>query len=81
MKTASKITLGSLLGLVNGYLLGECRPQWIETNDVGRGYMTIIIPCVMIVVSLLITVAVLAVDWIVNRINANTRNNGIAGMK
>ena len=56
--------LGTLLGLVNGYFLGVWRSEWMNTNDVGRQWIRLIIPAMMIVTS----VGILVVVWITDRI-------------
>jgi hypothetical protein len=64
MRTASKIALGTLLGLANGYFLGVWREEWMNANDVARQWMRLIIPSMMLVAS----VGILVVAWIIDRI-------------
>lgn len=64
MRTGSKITLGTLLGLINGYFLGAWRFDWMNTDDVGRQWIRLIIPVMMLVSS----VGIIVVVWFSDRI-------------
>jgi len=72
MKQTSKIVLATFLGLVNGYLLGEVREQWNGASDVGRQWIRIIVPCMMVISSLVIVAIVVAADWVWRK---STRNS------
>jgi hypothetical protein len=69
MRTGSKITLGTLLGFVNGYLIAVWRSEAINTNDVGRQWIRLIIPGMMIIAS----VSLILVAWVVDRISRMKR--------
>lgn len=62
MRTKSTIALSTLLGLVNGYFLGVWRTEWMNTNDVGRQWIRLIIPGMMLVISIGIIVVVWVTD-------------------
>jgi hypothetical protein len=64
MKVGSKVILGTLLGLINGYFLGIWRPEWMDTNDVGRHWISLIIPAMMLIAS----VGVVLVVWLTDRL-------------
>jgi hypothetical protein len=64
MRTGSKITLSTLLGLVNGYFLGVWRSEYMGANDVGRQWISLIIPTMMLVAS----VGVVLVVWLTDRL-------------
>ena len=72
MRSGSKITLGTLLGLVNGYFLGGWRFEAMNTNDVGRQWIRLIVPAMMLVTSVGLVVVVWFTDklivWIMNRL-------------
>jgi len=67
MRTGSKITLGTLLGLVNGYFLGVWRQDWIGANEVARQWIRLIIPAMMLIASAGIFVVVWIADWATGR--------------
>ena len=67
MRTGSKITLGTLLGSVNGYFVGVWRSEWMDTNDVGRQWISLIIPAMMLVASAGVVLIVWLTDRLVGR--------------
>jgi len=74
MRAGSKITLGTLLGLVNGYFLGVWRSEWMDTNEVGRQWIRLIIPAMMLVASVGIVVVVVISDRITTKRKTGTSN-------
>lgn len=72
MRTGSKITLGTLLGLINGYFLGAWRFDWMNTDDVGRQWIRLIIRqwirLIIPVMMLVSSVGIIVVVWFSDRI-------------
>ena len=64
MRSGSKIILGTLFGLVNGYFLGVWRSEYMGANDVGRQWISLIIPAMMLVAS----VGVVLIVWLTDRL-------------
>ncbi len=73
MRIGSKISLGTLLGLVNGYFLGIWRQEWIDANEVARQWLCVIFPATMLAGSIGIVIIVWIADRILRRKNEHTK--------
>jgi len=65
MTNPAKASLVIALFLGNGYLVVGWLNSVPETNDVGRQWLRIIVPIMMVLYSLVSSAVVLAIDWIV----------------
>ena len=73
MSNHAKVILVIALLLGNGYLLMSWLKGASETNDVGRQWIRIIIPGMMVIFSL----GIAAIVWVVDRIVRSKRQTGI----